>query len=104
LLVGGRGGPRIITSVTQVLLNVIDHHMDLGSAMSAPRIHHQAIPDTIRYEIGGIEPAELAKLQAMGYALGGQTKIEAQIAAIRRVRGGYEGMTDPRGDGKAAGY
>jgi gamma-glutamyltranspeptidase/glutathione hydrolase len=104
LLVGGRGGPRIITSVTQVLLNVIDHHMDLGSAMSAPRIHHQALPDTMRYETGGIEPTELEKLRGMGYALGGQAKIEAQVAAIRRVRGGYEGMTDPRGDGKAAGY
>ncbi len=104
LLIGGRGGPRIITSVAQVILNVIDHRMTLADAMSAPRIHHQALPDTIRYEAGGIEPTELAKLRAMGYALGSQEKIGAQVAAIRRVRAGYEGMTDPRGDGKAAGY
>jgi gamma-glutamyltranspeptidase/glutathione hydrolase len=104
LLIGGRGGPRIITSVTQVILNLIDGNMDLAIAMSAPRIHHQALPDTIRYETGGIDSTEIAKLRAMGYSLTPQIKIGAQVAAIWRTSDGYQGMPDPRGDGKAAGY
>jgi gamma-glutamyltranspeptidase/glutathione hydrolase len=104
MLIGGRGGPRIITSVAQVILNVIDHQMTLADAMSAPRIHHQALPDTLRYEAGGIDSTELAKLRGMGYALGAYGHGEAAVAAIRRVNGGYEAMWDPRRVGKAAGY
>ena len=57
LVVGGRGGPRIITSTAQVILNVIDFHMTLSDAMAAPRIHHQARPDSLRYEQQGLTPA-----------------------------------------------
>jgi len=104
LVLGGRGGPRIITSTAEVILNVIDNHMTLSDAMSAPRIHHQALPDTLRYENGGVDAATLERLKAMGYALGGQNKIGASVVAIMRVRGGYEGMDDPRSSGSAAGY
>jgi gamma-glutamyltranspeptidase/glutathione hydrolase len=104
LLIGGRGGPRIITSVIQVILNLIDGNMDLTIAMSAPRIHHQALPDTIRYETGGIDSAAISKLRAMGYSLTPQINIGAQVAAIWCTSDGYQGMPDPRGDGKAAGY
>src|SRR5204863_2453614 len=48
LAVGSRGGPRIITSTSQVILNVLDSHMILSDAMSAPRLHHQSLPDTLR--------------------------------------------------------
>ncbi|HEY8164545.1 MAG TPA: gamma-glutamyltransferase [Gemmatimonadaceae bacterium] len=104
LLIGGRGGPRIITSVTQVILNLIDGQMHLGNAVSAPRIHHQALPDTIRYETGGIDPETIAKLRAMGYSLSPQTTIGASVVAIWRSGNQYQGMPDPRGEGKAAGY
>src|SRR3954465_11170911 len=69
LVVGSRGGPRIITSTSQVVLNVLDHHMILSDAMSAPRIHHQALPDTLRIERNGLEPAVIDSLRAMGYAV-----------------------------------
>src|SRR5256885_335995 len=69
LVLGGRGGPRIITSVSQVMRNVIDYRMTLSDAMGAPRIHHQALPDSIRYEQGGIPAAVLDSLAAMGYGL-----------------------------------
>ena len=49
LVAGSRGGPRIITSTSQVILNVVDQHMTLADAMRAPRLHHQALPDTLRY-------------------------------------------------------
>jgi gamma-glutamyltranspeptidase/glutathione hydrolase len=103
LVVGGRGGPRIITSTSQVILNVIDHRMSLADAMAAPRIHHQALPDTLRYERNGFRPEVLDSLRAMGHAVaaGSATGVEA---AIMRVRGGWEGMFDPRSFGGAVGY
>jgi gamma-glutamyltranspeptidase/glutathione hydrolase len=104
LVVGGRGGPRIITSTTQVILNVIDNRMSLSDAMGAPRIHHQALPDTLRYEKGGLDTATIQKLQAMGYALQGLDKIGSTTVAIMRVKGGWNGMVDPRASGAAVGY
>src|SRR5204862_2880363 len=44
MVVGTPGGPTIITSVAQVILDVLDQGMDLSAAMAAPRIHHQALP------------------------------------------------------------
>ena len=99
LVVGSRGGPRIITSTSQVILNVIDHHMILSDAMSAPRLHHQALPDTLRIERNGVEPAVLDSLRVMGYAVGWTGGI-GLVNAIMKVRGGYEGMSDPRSSGR----
>ena len=104
LVLGGRGGPRIITSTAQVILNVIDNRMTLADAMSAPRIHHQALPDSLRYESGGMDEAALERLESMGYATEGLQKIGASVVAIMRVRGGYEGVDDPRSSGAAVGY
>jgi gamma-glutamyltranspeptidase/glutathione hydrolase len=104
LVLGARGGPRIITSVSQVIRNVIDYRMNLSDAMSAPRIHHQAVPDTIRYEQGGFSPAVLDSLTAMKYGLRPVNYIGASVAAIMRVRGGWEGMWDPRGVGAVVAY
>ena len=103
LVVGSRGGPRIITSTTQVVLNVLDHRMTLADAMSAPRLHHQALPDTLRLEPNGFTPAVNDSLQAMGYAtsVGGAV---GQVNAIMRVPGGFEGVADPRGSGRPVGY
>ena len=103
LVAGSRGGPRIITSTTQVVLNVIDHRMTLADAMSAPRLHHQALPDTLRIEADGITAAVNDSLQAMGHMtlVGGGV---GQVNAIMRVPGGFEGVADPRGAGQPAGY
>jgi gamma-glutamyltranspeptidase/glutathione hydrolase len=104
LVTGARGGPRIISAVSQIILDVIDHRMSLADAMSAPRIHHQALPDSIGLERGGFEPSVIAQLRAMGhfvYELG----AVASAASIMRVAGGYEGMGDPRSRaGAAVGY
>ncbi|MBA3646247.1 MAG: gamma-glutamyltransferase [Gemmatimonadaceae bacterium] len=104
LVLGGRGGPRIITSVSQVIRNVIDYRMSLSDALSAPRIHHQAQPDSIRYDRGGFPQAVLDSLSAMGYGLQPVNYIGAKVNAIMRVRGGLEGMWDPRGIGGVAAY
>jgi gamma-glutamyltranspeptidase/glutathione hydrolase len=99
LVVGSRGGPRIITSTSQVILNVLDHHMILSDAMSAPRIHHQSLPDTLRIERNGVDAAVLDTLRSMGYAISWTSGI-GLVNAIMKVRGGYEGMSDPRSSGQ----
>jgi gamma-glutamyltranspeptidase / glutathione hydrolase len=103
LVVGSRGGPRIITSTSQVILNVLDQHMVLSDAVSAPRIHHQALPDTLSYERGGLTPAVVDSLKAMGYGVAPSGGV-GLINAIMKVRGGFEGMSDPRSSGRPVGY
>jgi gamma-glutamyltranspeptidase/glutathione hydrolase len=104
MVVGARGGPRIITSTAQVILNVIEHGMSLSDAVSAPRMHHQALPDDIRIEDRGFAAAEVERLKAMGYTIVPQNSVGTTVA-IMRVRGGLEGMDDPRGyGGGAVGY
>jgi gamma-glutamyltranspeptidase/glutathione hydrolase len=103
LVTGGRGGPRIITSTAEVILNTIDYHMDLADALAAPRIHHQAIPDQLRYERNGLTQAVRDSLAAMGYTLG-EGQATGTCAAVMRVPGGYAGAVDPRATGGAAGY
>jgi gamma-glutamyltranspeptidase/glutathione hydrolase len=67
LIVGTPGGSRIITTVLQIIVNVIDYGMNLQAAVDAPRIHHQWLPDTLAGEPMAIaEPARKA-LTAMGY-------------------------------------
>jgi gamma-glutamyltranspeptidase/glutathione hydrolase len=103
LVVGAAGGPTIITATTQVMLNVIDHHMSLADAMSAPRIHQQAWPDKLVFETGGLIPAVADSLKAMGYDLSPIGHL-ANSNAVMRVPGGWAGMVEPRASGGAAGY
>jgi gamma-glutamyltranspeptidase/glutathione hydrolase len=104
LVTGARGGPRIISATSQIILNVIDHRMSLADAMSAPRIHHQSLPDSIRVETGGFERSVIARLTAMGHQVYELSGI-ASAASIMRVKGGYEGFDDPRSrGGGAAGF
>jgi len=104
LVVGTPGGPTIITTVAQVISNVIDHHMRLDSAVAAPRLHHQHLPDTLRFERGGLEPATIARLTAMGHALAERRGYSGEVAAIERVGGRLVGVADPRMTGAAQGY
>src|SRR5690606_11933938 len=96
MVVGARGGPRIITTTSQVILNVLEHGMSLADAMMAPRIHHQALPDRIGFEENGLDESVMEELTAMGHTLrqGGASGLSA---AILRADGGWQGMTDPRG-------
>jgi len=104
LVTGARGGPRIISATSQIILNVIDHRMSLADAMSAPRLHHQALPDSIRLETGGFEPAVIARLRAMGHYVYELKSGIASATSVMRVKGGYEGMGDPRSHGGAVGF
>ncbi|MDQ3996689.1 MAG: gamma-glutamyltransferase [Gemmatimonadota bacterium] len=103
LVLGARGGPRIITGTSQVIINVIDHRMTLADAMSAPRLHHQALPDTLRHEMHGLTTAVIDSLSRMNWGVG-PTGGVGLVNAIMRVPGGYHGVADPRSGGRALGY
>src|SRR6266513_2172190 len=104
MVVGTPGGPTIITSVTQVILNVIDQKMSLADAVAAPRIHHQALPDQTYYERGGLSPETVRALEAMGHKMEQRRGRSGIIAAIYKTAGGWVGVADPRYDGAALGY
>lgn len=103
LVVGAAGGPTITTTTVQVILNVVDNHMLLADAMSAPRLHEQTWPDELVYEEGGIAPAVADSLRVMGYKLHPVGHL-ANSNDILRVAGGWSGMPEPRSVGGAVGY
>ncbi len=103
LIIGAAGGPTIITATAQVILNVIEHKMNLADAMRAPRMHHQSLPDEIRLESVGFSDATIARLRAMGHGIT-TTQGLANVNAVMRVPGGWHGVREPRSAGAAIGY
>src|SRR3989441_274730 len=104
MVVGTPGGPTIITSVAQVILNVLDQNMSLPDAVAAPRIHHQALPDKTYFEHGGLSDATVRALEAMGHKMEERRGRSGIIAAIQKTAGGWVGVADPRYAGGALGY
>nr|WP_298248689.1 gamma-glutamyltransferase [uncultured Halomonas sp.] len=94
LVTGSPGGSRIITTTLQVLMNVIDHDMNIQSAVSAPRMHHQWLPDEIRVE-AGFSPDTLTLLQDRGHDISQQSAMGA-AQSILIEDGVYYGGADPR--------
>jgi gamma-glutamyltranspeptidase/glutathione hydrolase len=103
MVVGTPGGPTIITTVTQVISNVIDHDMSLADAVSAPRIHHQALPDIIRFERNGLSAETVAAVQALGHTVEARPGFSGDVNAIQRGPEGWIGVADPRSSGGATG-
>ncbi len=104
MVVGTPGGPTIITTVAQVILNVLDQRMSLADAVAAPRIHHQALPDVIHYERDGLSEATVRALEAMGHKMEIRRGMSGIVAAIQHTAGGWIGVADPRYAGGALGY
>jgi len=104
LIVGSPGGPTIITTVTQIILNVLDQRMGLADAIAAPRIHHQALPDQTYYEHGGLSDATVRALEAMGHKMEERRGHSGFVAGIQKTAGGWIGVADPRIAGGAIGY
>jgi gamma-glutamyltranspeptidase/glutathione hydrolase len=100
LVTGSPGGSRIISTVLQVIVDVLDYHMDVAAAVAAPRLHHQWMPDQVRIERGF--PADvLAALRAKGHTVVeplGQTSANS----IAVTADGLLGAPDPRTRGAEA--
>lgn len=106
LVTGSPGGSTIITTTLQLIVNVIDHEMNLSDAVSSPRVHHQWQPDAILYEPRGLSPDTLQILESRGHQGLRSLPYPGGIGdanSVMRVEGGYAGMADPRNAGGAAG-
>jgi gamma-glutamyltranspeptidase/glutathione hydrolase len=102
LVVGGPGGSKIISSVLQVILNVVDFDMNVQDAVDAPRFHHQWQPDVITIE-RGFSPDSIKILESLGHKVELSNSV-ARIEAIVADKGWLQGGADGRGYGKAEGY
>jgi gamma-glutamyltranspeptidase/glutathione hydrolase len=106
MVLGSPGGPRIITSTLQTILNVIDYGMNIQEAVDAPRFHHQWYPDSIDMEPFTFSTDTIEKLAAMGYRFTAHTIWGAEEAIyIDPVTKWFYGANDNRRPaGKAIGY
>jgi gamma-glutamyltranspeptidase/glutathione hydrolase len=103
LITGSPGGSRIITAVLQVILNSLDFNMPIDKAVSAPRLHHQWMPDQVLVE-PGFDPALLADLAARGHKIV-PARPATSANSIAVTKSGIVGAADPRTRGAlAAGY
>lgn len=114
LILGTPGGSRIITTVLQTILNVIDFQMNIQEAVDAPRIHHQWLPDVTNVERYALSPDTRRVLESMGYRFDTSppaNHVAAIIVGAPSIggtaigRNRFYGANDPRGDtGRALGY
>jgi gamma-glutamyltranspeptidase/glutathione hydrolase len=97
LVTGSPGGSRIITTTLQIIMNVIDHGMNIAEATHAPRIHHQWLPDELRIE-EGLSPDTIALLEQKGHAVAlGDAMGSTQSILV--TGDGLFGSSDPRTPG-----
>ncbi|WP_456443850.1 gamma-glutamyltransferase [Caldithrix abyssi] len=103
MVLGSPGGSKIITSVAQVLINVIDFKLNIRRAVEAPRFHHQWLPDQIFLENYGFSRDAIHNLHAAGYRT---SFVESMglVQAILVKDNIYQGWSDPRGPGMAKGF
>ena len=105
LITGSPGGSTIINTVFQVMINVLDHQMDLSEAVAKPRFHHQWQPDSIRFEDGAFASGVQPILESMGhqelrgarFAIGDANSIYFDGSVIKAT-------SDPRNVGGASAW
>jgi gamma-glutamyltranspeptidase / glutathione hydrolase len=112
LVLGSPGSSKIITTVANVLMGVVDYGMNIQEAVNAPRFHNQWMPDVVNVE-RWFSPDTVSSLQHMGYNIEIGLHYGANVApywsdaeciAVDSKTGDRLGATDGRGSGKAVGY
>ncbi len=98
LATGSPGGSRIIMSVLQMIVNVIDHQMNISVASSAPRMHHQWLPDVVQLE-SGFSPDTIRELQRRGHRVQGSSSTIGNVQTVSRREDYFLGAADPRRPG-----
>ena len=102
LATGSPGGARIITTVLQQLINIIDFKMNIAEAIAMPRMHHQWLPDYLRLE-RGFSPDTIALLKKMGHDVRIMPAM-GRVQTVQRHGDLFLGASDPRNpDGAAHG-
>jgi len=105
MVIGTPGGSTIITTVLQVILNVIDHKMNIQEAVAAPRVHHQWTPDFLYFERDTLPGGILKALMKRGYQIKERGSIgDAHGILVDPETGKLLGGADPRMDGVAVWY
>lgn len=100
LVLGGSGGPAIITGTVQVLLNVLVFGMDVQAAVEAPRIHHQWVPEILFGESANASLA-LKALRGRGHEVKRRERFNA-VQVVGVTKAGQTGASDPSKKGKPA--
>jgi gamma-glutamyltranspeptidase/glutathione hydrolase len=108
LVLGSPGGPRIITTVANILMGVVDFGLDIQQSVDAPRFHHQWLPDQIDVE-DTLSPDTMNVLRSKGYKLSvkhgvDQYPADGECVMIDPKTGERLGASDDRDQGKAVGY
>ena len=105
LVLGSPGGPRIITTVGNILMGVVDYGLDIQQAVNAPRFHHQWLPDQIFIEGTGLSPDTIRLLESRGHKINTRGYwSDGECIAIDPKTGELLGAPDGRNGGKAVGY
>jgi gamma-glutamyltranspeptidase/glutathione hydrolase len=104
MAVGSPGGSTIITTVLQIVLNVLAYDMDVRKAVSAARIHHQWQPDKLAVDRFGLDPMTMNELKRRGHQIEERSGWGNANAIVVLPDGSLEGAADPRGEGVAAGF
>jgi gamma-glutamyltranspeptidase/glutathione hydrolase len=104
LVLGSPGGPRIITTVANILMGVVDYGMNIQEAVNAPRFHHQWLPDVTDVE-QDFPPNVIKQLQGMGHRVDAEDYwSDGECIMIDPKRGERLGASDKRNNGKAIGF
>lgn len=101
LVTGSPGGSTIITTVLQIVVNVVDHGMSISDAVSQPRFHHQWMPDAITLESDGFENATVDQLRKMGHEVRERRTI-GDANTVGWNDDSITGVSDPRNAGFAS--
>jgi gamma-glutamyltranspeptidase/glutathione hydrolase len=105
LAIGSPGGPTIISTVLQVILNIVDFGFTIQEAIDAPRFHHQWLPDELCMEPFGFAADVTVALEARGHKVVTRNFMgDAEGILIEPESNVRLGASDPRADGVTAGY
>ena len=98
---GSPGGSRIITSVLQLIVNIIDHEMNFAEAAAAPRMHHQWYPDVLQLE-SGFSPDTIGILRQRGHEVAASRSSMGSTQTVGFSNGLFRGASDLRRPNAAA--
>jgi gamma-glutamyltranspeptidase/glutathione hydrolase len=105
LILGSPGGGRIISTVANILMGVIDYGMHIQEAVNAPRFHHQWLPDEIRMEHTGFSADTVHLLEQRGHKIVfSEAWSDGECIMVDPKTGERLGASDARNEGKAVGY
>ena len=106
MVLGSPGATKIITTVTQIISNVIDFDMSMQEAIDAPRLYNNAT-SAIQYETR-LNADSIKKLEELGNTVEPNDEFNRSFGSVNAVMYGEDGIllggADPRRDGKALGY